>query len=92
MRKILEALGLHALTNREALMEELAALDNETFFRMMAGNRVIAIMERHQCEDCRARFGECPSRDDVTPCRVSTEDWMDWECRCERLIPDTTTE
>lgn len=76
------------MTNRAKIMEELAAMDNEGFFDAMSDNRVTTAMENHQCEDCKARWGDCPAVDDgLGPCRVSTEDWMDWECVHQRLLP-----
>lgn len=88
MGKFLEFIGLRAMTNRDALMEELDALDNGAFYKMMCENRVAVIMESYQCEDCKQRFGECPCPNGETPCRVTTEDWMDWKCSREKLISE----
>lgn len=76
------------MTNREKLLEELAALDNAAFYIALTDHRCCVAMENAQCTDCVGRFGPCPCPDADGPCRVSTEEWMDWPCRRERLLPE----
>lgn len=74
------------MTNREKLMAELAGLDNAAFYMALAENDAVTAMENRQCEDCAATLGPCPCPDGEAPCRLPTEEWMDWECRQDRIL------
>lgn len=76
------------MTNREKLMNELGGMSNRDFYLAFADCRTNVAMEKWQCKDCRAINGECPCPDGEGPCLLETEDWLDLECRHERLITE----
>ena len=100
MGKFLEAIGLHAMTNREALMEELDALDDDAFLCAMFGEQysrkkginLFMLLDGMTCEDCKAAHGgECAyveGKPDSCICDLNT--WISQPCRRERLLPEVT--
>lgn len=93
MSKILEALGIHALTNREALMEDLDELDNRTFEYLVLSCMSCLTEHIHKamCDDCKDQHGgECPNPDDST-CPTTITDWLSMTCTHESLIPEEVT-
>jgi hypothetical protein len=89
--KFLEMIGLHALTNREALMEELDALNNDTFERMILSREsdLPEVLEQIKCDDCKKQHGgKCPAPDDDTPCVITLSEWMSQPCEHESLISE----
>ena len=85
--KLLDFIGMEPMSNSDAILEELADMDNATLYKAFADNRVTTIMERCQCEDCKAKFGACPCVDnDEAQCRVETEEWLDWPCEREHIL------
>ena len=69
------------MTNREKLMEELAALDNDAFvFVVLSRNASVPEdIQAFVCLDCKAEYGgHCPDPDG--PCALSMEDWLDRPC------------
>ena len=90
MGKLLEAIGVHTLTNREALMEELDKLDDETFVYMVLSRMsdLPENIEDARCQDCKAEHGGlCVNLDDE-PCPISTAEWLSMPCTHERLIKE----
>lgn len=91
MSKFLEMLGIHAMTNREALMEELDALDDTTLDYMVLSRQsdLPEILESAKCRDCKKEHGgKCPAPGDDDPCVISLADWLSQPYQCERLIPE----
>lgn len=91
MSKFLEAIGIHVQTNREALMEELDELDNETFELMVldCNSHLPDTLESIKCGECKEKHGgKCPAPGDDDPCVISLADWLSQPCQCERLIPE----
>ena len=93
MSKFLEAIGIHAMTNREALMEELDALDDATFEYMVLSRQsdLPEILESAKCRDCKKEHGgKCPLDDDDDACVLKLNDWLSQPCTHERLLPEVT--
>lgn len=67
MSKFLEAIGLHAMTNREALMEELDQVTDEAFPRYLneAVDLIAAEPAGWLSELCRADRLLKPGKDDT---------------------------
>lgn len=94
MGKFLEMIGVHALTNREALMEELDALNNDTFYRMILSREsdLPEVLDKFKCQDCQKRHGgKCPAPGDDDPCVTSTAEWLSQTCEHESLISEVVT-
>lgn len=92
--KMLNAIGLERATNRDALLDELAALPGEALIEALANDRAADALEWLRCDDCKAAHGgECPLPDgqDITedhPCPTSMADWLEMPCTRERLLPE----
>ena len=86
MSRFLEAIGLHVMTNREALMEELDALDDEAFEKALDSVSISDQLGNAMCADCEATHGgKCPyESDDECPHRL--KDWLSQPCRRKQLI------
>ena len=79
------------MTNREKLMEELAALDNASFDHVVLSRMsdLPEALQGYTCQDCRAEHGgECPGSGDGSPCALSLVDWFDRPCTHDRLITE----
>lgn len=90
MSKFLEAIGLHAMTNREALMEELDAVDDATFELLVldSGTELPETLYAIMCSECRKQHGgNCPAPSD-DPCAITMAEWLSQPCRRERLLPE----
>lgn len=84
--RALDLIGLERMSNREVLLEDLAALDNEQMYRMLADNRLTRVIDDLHCEDChRLHGGKCP-KPDSDDCVISVEAWLDMPCERPRLI------
>lgn len=100
MGKFLESIGLHAMTNREALMEELDALDDDTFLCVMFGEQysrkkginLFMLLDGMTCEDCKASHGgECAYVEGKPDsCTFDIKAWISQPCTHERLLPEVT--
>lgn len=88
MSKFLEWLGLHVMTNKEALLEELNELDGAAFEHMVV-SRQSDLPDRlfeAMCADCKTRYGgKCPHPGD-NDCHYEMADWLAEPCKHERLI------
>lgn len=94
MSKFLEMIGLHALTNREALMEELDALNDDTFDRMILSREsdLPEVLGEFKCQDCKKKHGgNCPASGDDDPCVTSMAEWLSQTCEHESLISEVVT-
>lgn len=86
MSRFIEFLGLHAMTNREALLEELGELDDAAFVRVVFGDGagLRETLEGVMCGDCEMNgMGERP---DCVTCGRELTDWLSEPCRHERLL------
>ena len=100
MSRFLEAIGIHAMTNREALMEELDALDDEAFLRVMFGEQysrknginLFMLLDGMVCEKCKAAHGGKCSYDENNPdsCTFDIKAWISQPYTHERLLPEVT--
>ena len=89
MSRFLEILGVHAMTNREALMEELDALEDADFEHLVldCDSPLPEALNRIKCHDCmRLHDGKCPAPGDDDECIVSMESWLAQTCHCESLL------
>ena len=87
MSKFLEWLGLHVMTNREALIEELVGLSDAEFAHMiMGGNSALpGMLMRAMCRDCKAGSdGACPHPNGG--CTRTIDEWFAEPCMHERLL------
>ena len=95
MTKVLEAIVLHAMTNREALMEELDDMTDEAFNEFLNGHPIAdQKLEAICCAECKSRHdGKCPRHDDDDG-RCSDYfnriEWLSQPCTRERLLPEVT--
>ena len=79
---------LNTITNREKLVQELAATDDETFTRIIAFATDQAVGHL-MCRDCEAEHGgECPRADDEEPCEIDFIDWFRMPCTREHLLDE----
>ena len=93
MEKLLEFIGVCAMTNRDALMEELSALDNDTFERMILSRKsdLPEVLEKIKCDDCKKQHGgQCPVPDD-NACATSMNEWLSQTCEHESLLLEVVT-
>lgn len=93
MGTFLEAIGIHAMTNREALMEELDALDDEAFEHMILSRQsdLPEMLEGIKCNDCLEQHnGKCPAPGDDDRCVITLPEWFSQPCRHEKLISEVT--
>lgn len=91
--KVLGLIGLARMTNRDQLIDELAALDGAKLYAVLADNRLTQRIDDLKCEDChRLNGGMCPvpGGDDV--CALMQEDWLELPCERERLLPEDLTD
>lgn len=71
-------------TNRERIMQELAAMDNQTFYRVLDGNADPAITDR-LCRACTDRHGgKCPLGEE--DCLLWDGSWLEDEWLGEALL------
>jgi len=84
MSKFLEMIGVHALTNREALMEELDALPDAAFEAAFDTIDIAEQLSLKMCEDCKSDHGgKCHQKN----CQRRLHDgWLSEPCRHEQLI------
>lgn len=68
------------MSNREKILEELAAMDNETLFNMMCSYQVSRV-DDFLCADCHTVGHRCPEED----CDF-VDEWMREPCRHGRLL------
>ena len=81
---LLNAIGIRAMTNREALMEELDALPDGAFERAMDNIELSDKLSLMMCEDCKEDHGgQC--LEENCERRIS-DGWLSEPCRHERLI------
>lgn len=86
MEKALGLIGLERMTNREVLLEDLAALSPSGLYEVLADNRLTQLIDDMHCEDChRLHGGKCPKPDEAD-CDLSTEAWLERACEREHLI------
>ena len=92
MGRGLEAIGIHAMTNREAFIEELDAMTDSEFDHFVAHTRFDADLDRSCCLDCKAAHGgECIHQEDNADCKdYKRVCWWSKPCRHERLLPEVT--
>ena len=84
--RALDLIGLERMSNREVLLEDLAALDSEQMYRMIADNRLTRVIDDLHCEDChRMHGGKCP-KPDSDDCVITSEEWLELPCERARLI------
>ena len=91
--KLLNAIGLERMTNRDVLMEDLAALDNATFEYMVLSRQsdLPEMIENIKCADCKKQHGDkCLAPDDDTPCVTKLADWFSQPCTHDHLIPEVS--
>lgn len=91
MSNFLEFLGIHAMTNREALMEELDALDNEDFERLVldCNSPLPEALNTIKCNECKRRHdGKCPAPGDDDECIVTMDSWLSETCYGESLLSE----
>ena len=92
--RALTLIGLERMTNRDQLIDELAALPGEALIRVLETDRAAMALEWLRCDDCKAAHGgECPLPEgqDITedhPCPTSMADWLEMPCTRERLLPE----
>lgn len=83
---ILNAIGIRAMTNREALMEELDAIPDDTFEDVLDAINIGTALQVALCDDCKAiHGGVCPLENDEK-CPHRLKDWLSKPCRHERLL------
>jgi len=91
--KLLNAIGLERMTNRDVLMEDLAALDDATFEYVVL-SRQSEMPEHLQelvCEDCKKQHdGKCTAPDDDDKCPFSSTEWLSFPCTRDHLIPEVS--
>ncbi len=84
--KALNLIGLAVNTNRDQLIDELAAMDGESLYMALADNRLTRRIDDLKCEDCHRMHGdECPDPDG-DDCGMSKAEWMELPCERERLL------
>ena len=85
--KALNLIGLAVVTNRDQLIDELAAMDGESLYMALADNRLTRRIDDLWCEDCkRMHGGTCPCPEDGKDCPLSEAEWMELPCERERLL------
>lgn len=95
--RVLDAIGLERLTNKDALLAELAELPGETLDIVLGDNRLTEALDWMCCDDCKAAHGgECPLPEDQditedTPCPLTVGQWLEMPCTRERLLPEDLT-
>ena len=73
------------MTNREKLLEDLAALSPEDLYTQLADNHLTRLIDDLTCEDCHAAHGDqCPDGDNA--CVMPADAWLEQTCPRERLI------
>jgi len=90
--KLLNAIGLEPMTNRDVIVAELAELTDEQFDRFLNGNvdldqKVDALC----CEACKATHnGKCPRTGDDDRCsdHYNRVDWLSQPCTHDTLITE----
>ena len=83
---ILNAIGIRAMTNREAMMEELDAIPDSIFEEVLDTINIGMALGNAMCDDCKAiHGGVCPLQDDEK-CEHRLKDWLSKPCRHERLL------
>ena len=75
------------MTNREKILSEMEALDGEDLYKALGkadlGNRLC----ENKCRDCEAmRGGHCEDDDDADDRCPSWGEWMNYDCRAERIL------
>ena len=84
---LLGAIGLSRMTNREALLEELAGLDDATLAGLLDGSDLADVLQKAICQDCMADNGGACTASIDAPCRMGMDaGWLAAPCRHERLI------
>ena len=72
------------MTNRDRIMAELAAMDNQVFYKVLDGSADPALTDRlcHRCE--QKHGGTCPLGDE--DCLLWDGSWLDEEWIGEALL------
>lgn len=89
---ILNAIGIRAMSNREALMEELDAMPDPVFVDVLNAVNIGDSLRDAMCDDCKAiHGGVCPLQNDED-CEHRLWEWLKKPCRHDRLIkiPEVT--
>lgn len=90
--KLLNAIGLERMTNRDVIMEELAGMTDAEFNRFLDNCPDIdSRLEAICCEECKAQHGgKCPRPDDDSKCsdHFNRVDWLSQPCTHESLITE----
>lgn len=72
------------MTNRDRIMAELAMMDNQAFYKALAGKADPALTDRlcHRCE--QKHGGKCPL--DEADCLLWDGSWLEHEWEGEALL------
>lgn len=90
MSKFLEKLGVHVMTNREALMDELDELDADAFVKLVldSDSSLPGELLSIKCHECHQQHGgKCPKPDDGD-CVMTMAEWLSQPCTRRRLISE----
>ena len=72
------------MTNRDRIMAELATMDNQTFYKALAGDADPSLTDR-LCRRCEAKYGgECPLGEE--DCLLWDGNWLEREWEGEALL------
>jgi len=74
------------VTNREKIMAEINAMDDEQLADFLLGSEYGNALSFEVCGDCEAEYGPCPYHDEGDRCNLSEAEWMNKPCRRERLL------
>lgn len=84
--RILNAIGIRRATNQEVLLDELAELDGDGFYKALADNHVTRAIDDLKCTDCHAAHGgKCPRPDDDA-CAWSDAQWLAMPCQHDHIL------
>ena len=84
--KVLDMIALVPITNRDQLIDELAALDGEALYAQLADNRATRRIDDLRCEVCKQMYDEVCGAPDDDACLIPIEVWLDMPCERERLL------
>lgn len=82
---LLDFIGVQAISNRDALMEELDALPDTAFEKAMNSVDIADKLSHMMCADCKADHGGKCINDGECKRRLS-DGWLSEPCRHEQLI------
>ena len=74
------------MTNREKIMAEINAMDDEQLADLLLGSEYSNTIANEVCGDCEAELGPCTYENVDDTCQLSEANWMRKPCRRERLL------